>query len=63
MGGCRGKKVVLSFNPLALILGVVVLYLTHKNCFKTGQTMPKQSKQSEKEKPRKPHGFGVFELF
>lgn len=25
--------------------------------------MPKQAKQSEKEKPRKPHGFGVFELF
>jgi hypothetical protein len=42
---------------------VVVLYLTHKNWFKTGQTMPKQAKQSEKEKPRKPHGFGVFELF
>ena len=42
---------------------MVVLYLTHKNRFKTGQTMPKQAKQSEKEKPRKPHGFGVFELF
>jgi len=25
--------------------------------------MPKQGKQSEKEKPRKPRGFGVFELF
>ena len=37
--------------------------LTHKKWFKTGQTMPKQGKQSEKEKPRKPHGFGVFELF
>ena len=42
---------------------MVVLYLAHKNRFKTGQTMPKQAKQSEKEKPRKPHGFGVFELF